>query len=274
MAVRSKLCPGNLLLAFGVVTDTHWRYDPYAGYPARLTTALAEIDAAGCTFVMFMGDIVHGDVAGYTEANCITFFSEFRSDAGIFTATPYYALGNHEHVDGYSAAQDIAWWLTSTGMPNSYYSFVAGGVECLVIHDDNYHPWDTSQSAWLTAKLSKSASPVVIFDHTSLVAMTCRFPGYPAPNFGASANAAAILAILEASPRVKAVIYGHNHAGAQVKKAGINHFICRSLWDDSGSGTPAPNTNNPTPEAYRSIVRVYDNGRVTINERIDAIDLR
>lgn len=241
-------------LVFGITTDNHWGYPGWSrdDQVAKLNTAISEWAAAKVDFIAINGDTVTGDVVGRTEVDALDLYADFRSVFDASSSPHYYEIGNHEHIIGYTAAQDVTMWQTGTGMTTTTYSHDVNGVHFVWINADSDHPTTVAQLTWLTNDLAATSLPVILFTHEPLVSIN-----------GAAvyAGGAAIEAILVASGKVKACFYGHIHNPDHAVVDGIQHIISPAMYGST------------SPSNYRTIVSIYPSGKINVNWRTIAFDI-
>lgn len=214
-------------MTFGFITDVHYankdtvatRY--YRDGLPKLQDAVAAWNADGVDFAVMCGDFT--DHGGNNATMALADLATMDAAYAVFSGDRYYVFGNHEN-DQLTKAQ----FLANTAMPAAHYSFDKNGVHFVVL-DGNYrsnndadpysagnYSWNVNyvppnQRAWLTADLSSTNLPVVVFCHYRL----------DTTGDYALANASAVRTILEASGKVISVFTGHNHINVFSKINGI-----------------------------------------------------
>lgn len=229
----------------------------YRDADEKLADAVTAFNAdEDINFVMMIGDYVDGYVE-VDEAQTLIDLAQIEAVYDNLTADRYYVLGNHD-PKSISKAQFIA----NTGMSSGYYSFDAGDLHVIVLDgcfatDDDEDPYvpggsqwgadamyvPPNERTWLTNDLAGTSKETIVFMHFRLDAGSSSYR---------LTNYAAVMAILEASGKVRHVFAGHNHICTHLQMYGIGYHNMEAM------------TENAYPENAYSIVKVYDNGWVVV----------
>ncbi|MFC4812315.1 metallophosphoesterase family protein [Paenibacillus sp. GCM10023250] len=236
--------PGERLLRFQVITDTHVRADADHLYNRRLERALADIaetapDSAG---IMHVGDVTdHGFPDEYAEFRRI--WDAHRARLPELRLT----MGNHDVGLGVWDAR-IANFLSATAMPAPYHEHRIGGVQFLFLGTETNHELYASlsgeQLAWLAAKLGEGASselPAFVFLHQPLLDTVAG--SRTGQNWHGVMQDAELKAVL-AAHRGRAILFtGHTHwemeaahtyyAGDDALPPMFNAASVAYLWTDA-----------------------------------------
>ena len=236
------------LVRFGVVTDVHYADIDSAGARTyrESNTKLAEcvraMNGQGVAFLVELGDFKDQDKTP-DEARTLGYLKAIETVLAGFKGPRYHVIGNHD-TDSISKAAFLS-AVENTGVVPSAtrYTFVRGGIRFIALdadhkgdgsdYDRGNFDWgdsniDAPQIAWLSATLTASREPVVIFVHQQLDGTGAYYVK----------NAAAVRAALEASGRVIGVLQGHRHEGGFSVINGIPYFTFRGLIEGAG-----PNNN-------------------------------
>ena len=207
-------------------------------------------------FVMCMGDFIDS-WDGADKAQTLIDIAQIEAVYDNMNADRYYVFGNHDLEDLTKAE-----YYAETGMTAGYYSFDVGDLHVIVLDgcfatDDDEDPYTPGGSqwgenamyvppderAWLTADLAATSKETIVFMHFRLDA---------GGTFYLLTNYAAVRAILEASGKVRHVFAGHSHICSHLLMSGIGYHVMEAMVEGA------------YPDNAFSIVKVYDNGWVTV----------
>jgi len=229
----------------------------YRDADEKMADAVATFNAdEDLDFVLCMGDFIDS-WNGLDEAQTLIELAQIEDVYDDLNADRYYVFGNHDLEDITKAA-----YIANTGMTSGYYSFDAGDLHVVVLDgcfatDDDEDPYTPGGSqwgedamfvppdelAWLTADLAATSKETIVF---------CHFAFDSGSGSYLLTNAAAVRAVLEASGKVRHMLSGHKHENRHTLKDGIAYHVMEAM------------TENAYPENAYSIVRVYDNGWITV----------
>ena len=240
-------------LRFGVIADIQYadrdvKYDRhFRRAPERLEVAIADFNRAGVDFVVDLGDLIDGDFRSY--APILDVYASLNVPV-------YRVLGNHDFgVD----AQQLDRVPSQLGMKERYYDFSRNGWRFVVLDGNevstyayppgsppqraaerllerlrlegrpNAEAWNggvgADQLRWLRRTLVSAASQredVIVLSH---------FPLWPPDDRHRLWNADEVLTELDECAVLRAVLSGHNHAGAYVARKDVHHITFRSMVD-------------------------------------------
>lgn len=224
-------------LRFGLLTDLHYADKPSAGSrhyrrtPAKLAEAVERFAAEKPDFTVQLGDLIDAAADVGTEKRWLgTIHKQFSQIPG----PRRHVLGNH-CVDTLTKAE----FLDGVGQEQSYFSFDAGGLHCVVLdacfradgmaYGRGNSRWDEAhvppaELDWLRSDLARTEQPTVVFAHQ-------RLDGAGPHHVR---NAAAVRSILEASGRVSAVFQGHSHANDYRFRGGIHYATLAAMVEGAG----------------------------------------
>jgi predicted phosphodiesterase len=235
--------PDETRVRFGLITDLHFANRLNAGTrfysesKKKLLDAIEVFNGKDPDFLIELGDLKdQGDPP--VKDQTIMFLDEIENTLKGFKGPLYHVLGNHD-MDSISKSD----FLTHTynhenAKGQNYYSFIKNGIKFIVL-DANYNKdgsdydsgnfdWTYSkipenQLQWLHNELSKDSYPSIIFIHQLLDS----FSGIS--ELVCVKNAADVVAILEKSNNVLAVIQGHHHEGHYSFRNGIHYFTMKAM---------------------------------------------
>jgi predicted phosphodiesterase len=216
------------VVKFAVCTDLHYDIAP-DGY-SRVERFIERAQKEDVDFIIELGDFC---VPKPENEAVLSLFNQFEKPK-------YHVIGNHD-TDSYTKDEHMKW----LGMKQSYYSFVVGHVNFIVIDSSfiqyenefetyyrrNYKKSDGLYPAipdhelvWLEQEIMDSSYPVVLFSHHSLV-NSFRQRGI--------ANREKVLDILSRvkakGKRVLLCLNGHDHADGIDKVEDTYFFSLNSM---------------------------------------------
>lgn len=218
---------GETSLNFALMTDSH--IGGPASYSQSLKNAVGNISPSGTDFVVHLGDAINGDSTNQT------FDNQWGNLTPIMSTLPqtlYYARGNHDLVSGWTDADNIAKWITKSGMSNNYYSFDNSGFHFVVLDLVSTNATETN---WLTNDLAVSTLPTIVFTHYPII----RYDGMTWMG-----GNAAYQTILENDGDVIAVFNGHLHENAHKLINGIDYYALSNTYTDGAFEIITAYTNN------------------------------
>ena len=254
------------LVRFGLVADLHYAEIPpspcippvgdrfYAESAGKLGEFVSVMNDVRPDFVIELGDFKD---QGKDVAETLGFLRTIEGVFSGFRGPRYHVLGNHD-CDRLTKDEFLS-VCPNEGCRGSFYSFVRGGVTCIVLDacfkSDNSpysreNPWTDSvipphEIDWLVRTLAAAKGPVVVFCHQ-------RLDPEAEPQHLVK-NADEVRAVLERSGKVKAVFTGHQHFGGSSDVNGIWYYTLRALGIFSG----------PEENAY-AVASVFADGRVSV----------
>ncbi|MGB7297631.1 MAG: metallophosphoesterase [Candidatus Aminicenantales bacterium] len=234
---------------FGVVADVQYhagkplgtRY--YSASLEKLEEALAQFNKEKVQFVVNLGDTIDHDFQSFSAV--MPLFKPLK-------APVYHVVGNHDFSVGVGEAQNV---LPALGLKESYYAFSKGNWLFVVLDGfelrfpfpedetlseesetlytrlraegkEHAQRWNggigSKQLNFLEDQLKQadtSGKKAIIF---------CHFPVLPESSANLW-NDAAVVALLEKHPAVKAYFCGHNHDGDYVFRNGIHYLTFRGM---------------------------------------------
>lgn len=230
----------RVLTTFGLVTDLHYADKPSAGTryyretPGKLHEAAIQFRRSQVDFVVELGDLIDAaDDVAVEQQYLRTIDREFAA----ISRDRHYVLGNH-CVETLTKPE----FLDTVGQSKSWYSFDRGGVHCVVLdacfrqdgqpYGRKNSSWDDAnippeQLEWLKADLKATAADTLVFVHQRLDVAT---------RHGVR-NAAAVRAILESNPGIRAVFQGHSHQNDVTEIAGIPYCTLVAMVEGSGEAS-------------------------------------
>lgn len=229
------------MLKIGIITDLHKTSKPdiptrkYSAATGKLRVFQEAMKRERPAFVIELGDLVDTLGPGSDPAE------NLRAIETLFTSFDgphYHVLGNHD-FDNLRRAEFLG-AITNTGIPrgDTWYSWNAGGLHCVVLDADytpnGYRPYDMNtpqdtfwtwkdtcvpprELEWLRDDLRRAALPTLVFTHQTL-------DRYDAQDHNIK-NASAVRAVLEESGRVLAVVSGHDHQGGYANIKGVHYLV-------------------------------------------------
>lgn len=232
---------GELVLRAGIITDLHktTKADSdtrkYSASMDKMKAFLNCMKDVNPAFLIELGDFVDTLAPGTDPAANL---QEIETLFTSFAGPAYHVLGNHD-FDNLKRDQFLN-AVTNTGIPQgqTWYSWDAGGVHCIVLDadytPDTYRPYDMNtphdtfwtwvdtcvppqELEWLREDLRKTPLPVLVFSHQTLDRVD--------EQDHTVKNASAVRALLEESGRVLAVISGHDHQGGYANIKGIHYIV-------------------------------------------------
>ena len=255
------------VVRFGMVADSHYADIPdrwcgddrcYRESLAKMTAAVKAFGELKCDFVIELGDL-KDQTKGPQET--LAALDAVESRLAAFKGDVFHVCGNHD-FDCIRPEEFYAHIRNAGRKPDcGHYSFDRGGIRFIVLdacytsdmkHYDRGNPWTDAnvppaELEWLKATLDAAKGPAVVFCHQLLDPAAAR-PGHLVKNH------AAVREVLEKSGKVRNVITGHQHCGAQSVLNGISHYSLEAQVDGRG-----PKTN-----CY-AVASVYADGSVAID---------
>jgi predicted phosphodiesterase len=182
-----------------------------------LPLALKQIhEQFGPQFVVFTGDQVDDGFSKYGKADLEQVKAVAEKNAG---GPVHFAYGNHD------GPQDQ--WARMHGPLD--YSFDVGDVRCVVLNTGSMEPEKEQESSLKALECLQTAlrdagpKRVIVLAHQWI---------YPTDVEGYSiVRAEAVLAAVEADPRVVAVINGHYHSGKYSEKSGVHYCTAKAFCE-------------------------------------------
>jgi len=239
LAAEAQGANANVLLRFGIVTDTHYaEADPLGTryYRESLTKLRECIDLMNVKKVKFLCEL--GDFKDQAnppkEESTLTFLRDIEAVFQEFHGTKYHVVGNHD-LDSISKKQ----FLSVTRADSTYYSFDTLGFHFVILdacftskgedYDHGRFTWTdanipAAQYDWLADDLSKTHYPTIAFIHQNLDGEGAVFVK----------NAQDIRELLENSGKVLAAFQGHDHAGRYRMINGIHYYTLKAVIEGSG----------------------------------------
>jgi hypothetical protein len=192
--------------------------------PEAFASLFADIRAAGVEHVMFTGDAV-GNGTNWAEWE-----EWFDAGGEAFLHVPLvFAPGNHEANDLYY----FALFPSHTGL--GHQAVNVGPIHWSVVNDNqNSGVSIQSEAEWLAADLASATAPWVIPAWHRPAVAACQ------PHGEDATNRTVLLPVVDAEPKVRLVVNGHNHnyersspyRGGEVVEGGIVHLT------SGGGGAP------------------------------------
>lgn len=243
-------CDRAIGLRFGIVTDLHYagkeprgtRYFNQSGQ--KLREAIDIFNRSNLDFLIELGDFKDQDDEPKKEKTLI-YLEEAEAVFQTFRGPKYHVLGNHD-MDSISKEEFMS-RITNHRQQSqqTYYSFVAGGVKCMVL-DANYNldgsPYDsgnfdwtkafipTEQKEWLRKELTGHTYPVLVFIHQLLDVFSGVHKSV------CVSNATEIVSVLEEHGNVLAVFQGHHHPGHYSFRNGIHYWTMKGMIEGGFPG--------------------------------------
>jgi len=238
---KSGRC-GGPIARFGVITDIHYTNKPdnesrkYSAALEKTKHFVKVMNRERADFVIELGDFVDTLVE---DKDPIVNLDEIESAYARFRGPRYHVLGNHDFDN--VARADFLGYIRNTGIPNgqTYYSFDARGIHCVVLDADYtvaepHRPFDRQDPAnpfwqwqdawvpqeqldWLAEDLAASDLPTVVFTHQLLHRDNTEDHTIK--------NADVVRGIFEQDGQVVAVFSGHDHRGEIAVRNGIHYLV-------------------------------------------------
>lgn len=220
----------------GIITDLHFgNLAPDAN--DRLKVFAKAVSKEKPDFAIQLGDFCHPEKIA----------NKLMETWNTIGCPKHHVLGNHDMDKGTKADIQKMW-----GMKNRYYDFDFNGWKFVVVDmnnlnkDGKYTPYananfyvdssmrtwpDPEQLQWLDQTLETSDLPVIIFTHQP-------FHQLSRPQHAAILNVIKKHQTPEKSPKVRAVICGHEHSDWQREVHGTHHICINSTSYKWTKGRP------------------------------------
>lgn len=256
-------------IKFGIIGDVHYNekvdavwnmfsqneFRRFSTADTRFSNFIATVNAESspvCAFAIHGGDAVDS-----TSDVPTTRYGDFNTRAGDLTVSFYNTLGNHLHWM-VEIGEKMTWanyfdTLTNHAVRNNpfpngttpkAYTFDVSGFRCIVLFYTymNYVEGveGDDQLAWLTARLSETELPVIVFSHAYLHTNMHQY-GNPSYAYYGSDDTylLPVRTVLENSKKVQAVFQSHYHRGKS--NCIINDIAYISIFGSVLAWNPADN---------------------------------
>jgi predicted phosphodiesterase len=208
-APRGETAASARPFRFAVASDLHYRQKntPFQRYLDDLVTWLnAEKEKKGLDVVFLNGDLVHDSTADYDA---------LKKELERLPA-PYYAIkGNHDFIHGPKGAPPQT-WPTVWGYPSNH--VVRMGRLAFVLADTsaprNSRPYLAADIQWLEEQLARLGDAEAVFVLMHIAQRREGMKGWPGAGVKRGPEiekGEKVMALLEATPNVRAVFHGHQH---------------------------------------------------------------
>lgn len=224
-------------LRVGMVTDLHHADKPargsrhYRDTLGKLAEASRQFATDKPDFVVELGDFI--DAADTVETE-LGYLNQVHAAFAAIAAPKHHVLGNH-CVDMLTKDE----FLGAVGKQESYYSFDAGGVHCVVLDAcfrADGKPYGRKNSQWTDANLPAAELDWLRDDlkRTELKTIVFAHQRLDDAKQHAVRNASAVREILEQSRKVLAVFQGHSHKNDLQDIAGIHYCTLVAMVEGAG----------------------------------------
>lgn len=248
-----KLPPASDIISkFGFVTDVHYCVKPITRIPhedsvrvyrdalAKLRQATDLFNVSDLDFAIELGDFKDCNDDG-DRLGTLRHLQTVEREFGRFNGPRYHVAGNHDFDK--ITYEDFVSNISNHGDANGqlYYAFVKGGVKYIVLdacynnlegehYSEGNLDWQvayipTEELKWLEKELATGTEPVIVFTHQLLNS----WDENPIPKAFFIKNCDTVVAMLEKSKRVLAVLSGHYHKGFYSERNGIHYVVNQGM---------------------------------------------
>lgn len=242
----------EIISKFGFVTDVHYCVKPvnlipnedsvrvYRDSLAKLRQATDLFNVSDVEFAIELGDFKDCNDDG-DRFGTLRYLQTVEREFARFNGPRYHVAGNHD-FDKISY-EDFVSNITNHRDANGklYYSFVSGGVKYITLdacynnaagehYSEGKLDWKVAvipdeELRWLEKELATGNEPVIVFTHQLLNTWNEN----PIPKAFFIQNAKTVVAMLEKSKRVLAVLSGHYHKGYYSERNGIHYVVNQGM---------------------------------------------
>lgn len=232
------------VVRFGIVTDVHYADTDargtrhYRDSLEKMRSAVRRMNTEELDFVVELGDFIDRPVPP-DEIATLHHLGAIEREFQQFRGATYHVLGNHDLED--LSKEEFLRGVSNTGVApdRSYYSFMAGGVQFIVLDADfrsdgapyerGHFDWadsniPRSQALWLIDALLERDGPAVILVHQRL----------DGEGRECVRSARELRALFKESGRIVAVLQGHDHGGGMQVIDGIPYYTLKAMVEGPG----------------------------------------